>query len=217
MRLRSAALLLPLAVAGCTAATQLPSETPATSAPGMTPTALADVGLVQRYQATITPGELEGLLYTYADDYLRGRETGQPGQRFAATFLAGQYAAMGVEARGTGVGSPIARYLQPFELERKSLRSLTATVDRADGSQVLTSRASVGDVAGAVVVPAYGQIESDAPARVVFVGDGQSLDGLDLDGAYAVMLPGADQQATRGALAALNGADSGSRKTRKRL
>ena len=206
MRLRTAALLLPLAVAGCTAATQLPSATPAAPAPGTTPTALADVVLVQRYQATITPGELEGLLYTYADDYLRGRETGQPGQRFAARFLAGQYAAMGIEARGTGVGGPLDRYLQPFELEQKSLRSLTATVDRPDGSRVLTSRASMGDVAGAVVVPAYGQIKSDAPARVVFVGDGQSLDGMDLDGAYAVMLPGADQQATRGALAALNGA-----------
>ena len=113
---------------------------------------------------------------------------------------------MGVEAKGTGVGSPIARYLQPFELERKSLRSLTATVDRPDGSRFLTSEASTGDVAGAVVVPAYGQIESDAPAPIVFVGDGQSIEGLDLDGAYAVMLPGADQQATRGGLAALNGA-----------
>ncbi len=209
MRLRSAALLLPLAVAGCTATAPMADDAPVPAemaTPGMTPTALADIDLVQRYQSTITPGELEGLLYTYADDYLRGRETGQPGQRFASTFLAGQYAAMGIEAKGTGVGSPIARYLQPFELERKSLRSLTATVDRADGSRVLTSQASTGDVAGAVVVPAYGQIESDVAARVVFVGDGQSVDGMDLDGVYAVMLPGADQQATRGALAALNGA-----------
>ena len=209
MRLRSAALLLPLAVAGCTATAQMPDDAPGTTEmadPGVTPTALADTDLVQRYQSTITPGELEGLLYTYADDYLRGRETGQPGQRFASTFLAGQYAAMGVEARGTGTGSPIARYFQPFELERKSLRSLTATIDRPDGSRFLTSEASTGDVAGAVVVPAYGEIESDAPARVVFVGDGQSIDGMDLDGAYAVLLPGADQQTTRGALAALNGA-----------
>ena len=209
MTFRSAALLLPLAVAGCaTTAPAPPAPTAAASAPGQTPTALDDTELVQRYQATITPGELAGLLYTYADDYMAGRETGEPGQRFASRFLAGQYAAMGVAPRGTTAdvgGYGLERYLQPFELEQRSLRRLGVTVARG-GSPVLTSEASAGDVSGAVVVPAYGQIESAAPARVVFVGTGQSLEGIDLEGAYAVMLPGADQQATRGALAALNGA-----------
>ena len=40
----------------------------------------------------------------------------------------------------------------------------------------------------------------------MFVGDGSEIDGLDLEGAYAIMTPGADQQATRGGLAALNAA-----------
>ena len=206
MRLRTAALLVPLAVAGCTSTAQMPSETATPRPPaGPTPTALADVDLVQRYQATITPGELQGLLYTYADDYMAGRETGQPGQRFAARFLAGQYAAMGITPKGTGTGGPLDRYLQPFELEQKTLQRLTLTVDRADGSRALTREATADDLSGVVAIPAYGQIESGAPARLVFVGDGSQLDGLALEGAYAVMTPGADQQATRGALAALNG------------
>ena len=213
MRLRLAALSLPLVVAGCvTTAPPAPAPAPAAPTAGATPTALSDPELVKRYQATITPGELAGLLYTYADDYMAGRETGEPGQRFASRFLAGQYAAMGVEPHGTTASAGaqadnygLDRYLQPFELEQRSLRRLTAVVARG-GDEVLRSQASADDVSGAVAVPAYGQIEGDAPARLVFVGTGQSLDGLDLEGAYAVMLPGADQQATRGALEALNGA-----------
>ena len=195
MRLRSA-LLAPLALAASVATAQ-------------TPTALDDAALVGRYQQTITPAELAGLLYTYADDYMAGRETGEPGQRFASRFLAGQYAAMGVMPKGPTAaagGYGLDRYLQPFALEQKTLRRLTAVVTGPDGTPVVTSEASADEPQAAVVVPAYGQIEGDAPGRVVFVGDGQALDGLDLGGAYAVLLPGADQQATRGALAALNGA-----------
>ncbi len=213
MTLRSAALLLPLAIAGCVATAPMPPASAPDAAPtGPTPTALDDPELVQRYQATITPSELAGLLYTYADDYMAGRETGEPGQRFAARFLAGQYAAMGVEPHGTSVtmgaradNYGLDGYLQPFELEQKSLRRLGVTVGRG-GSEVLSRTVTADDVSGAVLVPAYGEIESGAPAPVVFVGDGQSLDGLDLDGAYAVVIPSADQQATRGALAALHGA-----------
>ena len=197
MRLRSA-LLAPLALA-----------VGVFTADAQTPTALDDAALVGRYQQTITPGELAGLLYTYADDYMAGRETGEPGQRFASRFLAGQYAAMGVMPKGPMAamsGYGLDRYLQPFMLEQKTLLQLFVTIDRSDGSNFLTSKATAETPEATPVVPAYGEIESAAPARVVFVGTGQSLDGLDLEGAYAVMLPGADQQATRGALAALNGA-----------
>jgi hypothetical protein len=173
----------------------------------------ADVALVQRYQATITPAELAGHLYVYADDFLAGRETGEPGQRFAARYLAGQYQTMGVAPRGSGVaGSPHALdgYLQPFELEQATLRSLTVTATR-DGSPLFASTIRPDSTAGAVLVPAYGQVESDAPARVVFVGTADTFGGLDLDGAYAIASPGtaadpADQGATQARLAALGAA-----------
>ncbi|HEX8386252.1 MAG TPA: M28 family peptidase [Rubricoccaceae bacterium] len=169
--------------------------------------------LLQRYQATITPAELAGHLYVYADDVLAGRETGEPGQRFAARYLAGQYQTMGVAARGSGVaGSPYAinGYLQPFALEQTTLRSLTVTATR-DGSPLFASTIRPDSTAGAVLVPAYGQVESDAPARVVFVGTADTFAGVDLDGAYALASPGtaadpSDQGATQARLAALGAA-----------
>ena len=171
-------------------------------------TALGDPDLVGRYQATITPAELAGHLYVYADDYLRGRETGAPGQRFAALYLAGQYATMGLEAKGTGADDGnygLGAYLQPFALERSALERLTATVSR-DGEPLMRSTLAPDALDGVMLVPAYGQVTDAAPGPVVYVGDGSGLDALDLDGAYAVLTSGADQGATRAALAAVGAA-----------
>ncbi|WP_420455421.1 M28 family peptidase [Rubrivirga sp.] len=172
-----------------------------------TPTALSDPDLVGRYQATITPAELAGHLYVYADDYLRGRETGQPGQRFAARYLAGAYATMGVPARGTGTAAgPYALdgYLQPFALEQKTLRRLAARVEQS-GTPVVSSVLEAG-ATDAQLVPAYGEVSDATPARLVHAGDGTDLSGLDLDDAYVVMTPGANQGATRAALSAVQAA-----------
>ena len=177
-------------------------------ASAQTATAVADPGLVGRYQATITPAELAGHLYVYADDYLAGRETGEPGQRFAARYLAGQYATLGIAARGTGPDNGnygIDGYLQPFALEQSTLVSLTGLVEQA-GTPVLTSTLAEGDTETAFLIPAYGQVEDDTPGRLVFVGDGSDLDGMDLDGTYPVLAPGADQGAMRAALGALGAA-----------
>ncbi|HEX9953016.1 MAG TPA: M28 family peptidase [Rubricoccaceae bacterium] len=178
-----------------------------------TPTVDADPALVQRYQATITPAELAGHLYVYADDYMAGRNTGDPGQRFAARYLAGQYQTMGIAARGSGTAaSPHALdgYLQPFTLERRTLRSLTVTATRG-GAPLFVSTIRPDSTAGAVLVPAYGSVTDASPARVVFVGTSSDLAGLDLAGAYAIALPGtaadpADQAATQARLAALGAA-----------
>ena len=173
-----------------------------------TPAALDDTDLVGRYQATITPAELAGHLYVYADDYLRGRETGQPGQRFAARYLAGEYATMGIAPKGTGADNGnygLDGYLQPFALEQTALRRLTATVARG-GETVLTATLAPDALDDVLLAPAYGQVDDDAPGPLVYVGDGTALDGLDLDGAYAVLAPGADQGATRAALTAVGAA-----------
>ena len=53
-----------------------------------------------------------------ADDALQGRETGSPGHRKAAGYVAGEFERLGLEAAGTD------GYLQPVEL--KSL-----TIDEA--------------------------------------------------------------------------------------
>ncbi len=167
-------------------------------------TALDDPALVGRYQATITPAELAGHLYVYADDYLAGRETGEPGQRFAARYLAGEYATMGIAPKGTGADNGnlgLAPYLQPFALEQTALARLTVTLSR-DGEDLGTTVLAPGATADPVLVPAFGRLDGAAPGPVVFAGDGASLDALDVDGAYVVFTPGADQGAARAAFAA---------------
>ncbi|MGB3544652.1 M28 family peptidase [Rubrivirga sp.] len=195
MRLLS--FTLALFAAGCTATVPLSDPAPSTpSAPA-----------VERYQATITPQELAGHLYVYADDYLAGRETGEPGQRFASRFLAGQYAAMGVAAKGTGTAQgpyAIDGYLQPFALEQSTLSRLTTRVFQ-DGVSVLESVLSSEALEDARLVPIFGRTETGG-GPIVYVGDGSGLDALDLEGAYAVLSPGADQAETRAALSAIGDA-----------
>ena len=174
-----------------------------------TPTALDDASVVGRYQATITPAELAGHLYVYADDYMAGRDTGEPGQRFAARYLAGQYQTMGIQPKGTGAAEgsyAIDGYLQPFPLEREQLMRMTVTATR-DGETVLESVATADNVEGFALAPAYGSVEDASPARLVFVGDGSDLSGVDVTDAFALMMPGeGGQAAVRQAAGALGAA-----------
>lgn len=156
-----------------------------------TPSATADPALAQRYQATITPSELAGHLYVYADDYMAGRETGEPGQRFAARYLAGEYQTMGVMPKGSASSDDpyhLDGYLQPFSLEQKALRGLTVTATR-DGATVLHSAIGPNGTAALALAPAYGSLDDASPARLVFVGDATDLSGVDVTDAYALMIP----------------------------
>ena len=177
------------------------------AAPALAQTAptLDDPALVQRYQATITPTELAGHLYVYADDYMAGRETGEAGQRFASLYLAGQYKTMGIGPKGTGEDNGnhgLAPYLQPFDLEQKRLVSQAITAMR-DGETVATSVLGEGMDGQALFAPIYGQIDDASPAPVVYIGyaSDEEMQGLDLDGAYVLMQAGTpDDPGNRGAL-----------------
>ena len=50
------------------------------------------------YASSITEEELKEHLYIYASDEFEGRETGQPGQKKAVSYLKAQYEAMGIPA-----------------------------------------------------------------------------------------------------------------------
>ena len=198
--MRSLLLAPALLVAGCAATAPTP---PVATAPAV-PSAPA----VERYQATITPQELAGHLYVYADDYLAGRETGEPGQRFAARYLAGHYAAMGVDPKGTGTPSgpyAIDAYLQPFDLERSTLTRLFLTAVAQEDMVLAQSTLTADDLEGAVLAPIYGRVEGGS-GPLVYVGDGSDLKVAGLEGAYVLMTPGADQGATRAALAGIGAA-----------
>ena len=146
----------------------------------------ADPATAERYAATITPGELAGLLYTYADDYMAGRDTGDPGQRFASVFLAGQYAAMGIAPKGRGLADTtfaLDPYMQPFELERRAVSSMRFSAMRGD-EEILTVAVPSDGVLN--LVPAFGSVPEVSGAPVLFVGDGTQMDGLDVAGAFVI-------------------------------
>ena len=110
-------------------AQQSDTSTPMPEAP--TPTVLDNPDLVQRYQATITPEDLAAHLYVFASDYFEGRETTAPGQKLAATYLAGQYRTMGLAPKGTVEPEhPFApeAYFQPFDLHGQRLQAATLEV-----------------------------------------------------------------------------------------
>ncbi|MEM1055017.1 MAG: M28 family peptidase [Bacteroidota bacterium] len=170
-------LLVPLALLAVTA-----------SASAQTPDAIEDPAMLQRYQATITPSELAGQLYVYADDYLAGRDTGEPGQRFAAKYLAGQYAAMGIAPKGTGTAEnySLAPYLQEFALTRTQTVSLSYTATR-DGETVLSGCAPAAEGELVELFPVFGEVQSDdEPAPLMWVGDASEVDGMDVSGAYVL-------------------------------
>ena len=166
-----------------------------------TPAATADPDLTQRYQRTITPAELAGHLYVYADDYLAGRGTGQPGQRFASLYLAGQYAAMGVAPKGTGgADGPygLGGYLQPFDLEGDVTTRATLTAT-AGGAALESARFGTELGVDGRAVLAFGGEQDVAPAPVVFGGFGVQtsryddvapLADRDLRGAWLLLLSG---------------------------
>lgn len=79
-----------------------------------TPTSRPDT-----YAQTITADDLRKHLTILAADDMEGRETGMPGQKKAAAYIAGQMADMGLKAIVPGSdGKP--GYMQPFTLYKKT-------------------------------------------------------------------------------------------------
>lgn len=159
----------------------------APAALAQTPDAAEDPDLLRHYQASITPSELAGHLYVYADDYMAGRDTGEPGQRFAAKYLAGQYATMGIAPKGRGAASNygVDSYLQPFSLKSEQLVSMTYSATR-DGESVLSGAIPAASGGMVDLIPYRGSVSDSEAAPIVWVGDGSNLDGVDLAGAYAM-------------------------------
>ncbi len=105
---------------------QLREPVPALPA-AKTPTVYEEPQLVREFQQLITPEKLAARLYYFASDFFEGRETGMPGQRMAALYLASQYRLMGLEPKGSAAEDPysLSAYLQPFPV-------YGSRVDRAD-------------------------------------------------------------------------------------
>ncbi|MES3630951.1 MAG: hypothetical protein PPP56_12380, partial [Longimonas sp.] len=153
--------------------------TPAAEAQS-TPTLDEEPERVQAYQALIDPEQLAAQLYFFASDRFMGRETGMPGQRLAAEYLAAQYRQMGLAPKGTQeTDDPRAleRYFQPFPLYGTRTTQATLTAARND-TTVATSTYDTERPADSDAFLAFGNAPSQE-GGLIFGGYGIAHDDYD--------------------------------------
>jgi len=140
------------------------------------------------YAATIRPAELREHLAVVASDRFQGRETGQPGQKLAAAYLAGVFESIGLQGPVVGGDSP---YLQPFSLLRGT--AATGGYLQVNGRRYewLKDFFSYG--------PLPSPFRTETATQPLFVGFGveqgaySDYAGLDVRGRDVVALMGAPQ------------------------
>ncbi|MBV9957431.1 MAG: peptidase M28, partial [Acidobacteria bacterium] len=144
----------------------------------LTPTAIEQPALVQRYQQLIAPASLASRLYFLASDLFEGRETTTRGQKLAALYLASQYRALGLAPKGTvkadGPLSPAA-YLQRFPLYR--LAPTATQLEVLNGESRVASSSFSAETHDDLSYFMYGN-KTSVSGGVVFAGYGIADDQL---------------------------------------
>ncbi|WP_201984509.1 M28 family peptidase [Hymenobacter rubidus] len=137
------------------------------------------------YAALIQPDELRLRLATVASDAFQGREAGQPGQKLAADYLAGQFKTTGLQGPVPGGDNP---YLQHFQLTRGTYAPGGYVEVSGQRYDYLSDWFSYGPMASPFLTPTV--------AQPVFVGFGveqggySDYAGLDVNGKDVVALMG---------------------------
>lgn len=86
----------------------------------------------EKVQATITKNKIEGHIYFLADDLLKGRETGTPENKIAASYLANTLRGYGVKPVNNNVmkGANTNSYFQEIKLNKVSpIKRLVLAID----------------------------------------------------------------------------------------
>ncbi len=129
-----------------------------------------------------------------ADDALEGREAGTTGYALAAGYVAGQYAALGLQPSGND-----GTYFQSVPMVSSQLKfgdRAGLTITDESGASVIQAGALGEDY---FTFPKRGQTLAEIEGELVFVGYGFAADGyeqddfagIDLTGKIAVVLSGA--------------------------
>src|SRR5690606_34575777 len=86
----------------------------------------------EKVVSTITKNKIEGHIYFLADDLLKGRETGTPENKIAASYLANTLRSYGIKPVNNSVmkGSKTERYFQEIKLNKFSpVKRLVLAID----------------------------------------------------------------------------------------
>jgi hypothetical protein len=139
-------------------------------------------------------GKLEADVRYLADDALEGREAGTTGYALAAGYVAGQYAALGLQPAGNN-----GTYFQSVPMVSSRLEfgdRAGLDITNAQGAAVLPQSTAGKDY---FTFPKRGEALGEVKGDLVFVGHGFAADGyeqddfagIDLTGKIAVILLGA--------------------------
>ena len=180
------AVLIAFAVLGCASAAPPPPVTMPTPAPG--PAADPPVMRVDELRRDLT---------MFASNEFRGRESGTPDARRAATFIAERLAFLGLEPAGD------SGFFQRVPLERQVFLPTTRLAVTARGEAPRTLEIG-GDVLPLLELnPSMPPPKTRADAEMVFAGFGSipalgrnDLAGLDLGGKAVVIINGAPATAS---------------------
>lgn len=137
-----------------------------------------DYSVLKKYQDLITPSLLATHLYYLASDEMQGRETGQPGQKLAAKYLASQYRLAGLTGKGTtemNNGVSDSSFFQPFNLYPVTPNKVSMDV-LVKGRQAATADFSANYSSDLFYFD--GGNARSVSASVVFAGYGIAADSL---------------------------------------
>lgn len=126
----------------------------------------------EKVQATVTKSDIEGHIYFLADDLLKGRQTGSPENKIAASYLANTLRRYGVKTV-PGLNS----YYQPVYLENTSApKNVLFTINGKEFTNKAILKAQKMDYSGNAVFLGFGLEEDyngkDVRGKVVIIKGG---------------------------------------------
>lgn len=179
MNIRTILLALTAFVVGCSSSKETSQNTIST-----------DTGELLAFQDEITVSYLRNHLMAFAHDSMEGRETGEPGQKMAAKYLADQYREMGLKPVGDN-----NTYLQKFDLgASRSDSILFETYRITDSGRETVSQSVASSSSTADYVRAFGGADT-IDTEIVFAGFGVNdpsrgvahLEGASLKGKWVMV------------------------------
>lgn len=117
----------------------------------------------EKVEATISKNKIEGHIYFLADDLLKGRQTGTPENKIAASYLANTLRGYGVKPVTQNVlkGSNTESYFQEIKLNKISpIKRLLLAIDGKEFKKKVVIKPNKMEFTGEAVYLGYG-LESD--------------------------------------------------------
>jgi hypothetical protein len=121
----------------------------------------------KKYAKTITAEDLRSYLSVLASDSLEGRDTGSPGQKKAARFIAGLFKEMGLE--GPVTTNPENPYYQPYELKKGQWQDIYIK----KGDKVINNLEEM-------IYFSRAETRGEEYVEVVYAGDASDMSDIDV-------------------------------------